>query len=896
MRRYWEWLGLNLGKRAGMVGVAGLLVTLVLGVGLFSLHFSTSNSDYLNKTDHAYIDNTRYEKLFGGDPMATLITMRPGTTIDNFFTPANQALMKSLDARLAADHWVYSEVSPLDAMSITTTLLQSPDGNPFDTPAATIVGSTVAKDPSPAGKAKRLDYLGAQYQRLTSVPADQQKLSNPAWVNFLVHENNGSIRTELQAVIPNDHHALFAVYLQPNLTIAQESTAAASVNAIVGTAHFQNATTITTGVPAVLQEIQSYLKNGILVLGGIAAVVMVVILLLLFNVRWRMLPFAILAVGMVWAFGLVGFFGIPLTLATISALPVLLGVGMDYAIQMHSRIEEEVVLDRAPHPVQAAARGLGPALLVVTFDAVFAFAALWFAHIPVIRQFGSLLVVGIVAVCVCSMIATLAVLGIREYKSPTKGKDFSHGRMARLVQFLGSLPPKVAMPAALFSIAVFVAGVAMEGKLVLQTDPIQWLNPNSQAIKDINALKAASGSDNELGVVVTTNHPFSNSTVDYVVALSHRLVAKYPKVLFPATGIVNSLDQVLAVPGASEVPPTGPQVEALYLGTTPSIQRTMVANGGENLNIIFRTRTDTLSDLVPIVNDLEHEHPPPGMSVAPGGIAIVGVGLLQNLASSRVVLTNLALLFVGLWLVIRLRSFVRSLLSLIPVLVAVGAVTLLAIAFGVKLSPMTAVAGPLVVAVCTEFTSLILLRFVEERNRGHAPAEAMRVTAARTGRAFLVSAGTAIAGIAVIATSPMPLLRDFGIIVALNVGVALLSALVVLPPVLVWADEPKRAWVSRGMLRPLPEPYEFERPEDRRAVTVSAAADGADEGALDPGGDPVAVPADGNGSAAQRLAEARAPTGRLQVWVAEHVVAEHVVAAHDAGGLTTEVAPAAPEP
>ena len=38
---------------------------------------------------------------------------------------------------------------------------------------------------------------------------------------------------------------------------------------------------------------------------------------------------------------------------------MLLGVGIDYAIQMHSRVEEEVILDRAEHPIQETARGLG---------------------------------------------------------------------------------------------------------------------------------------------------------------------------------------------------------------------------------------------------------------------------------------------------------------------------------------------------------------------------------------------------------------------------------------------------------------------------------------------------------------------------------------------------------
>jgi len=177
---------------------------------------------------------------------------------------------------------------------------------------------------------------------------------------------------------------------------------------------------------------------------------------------------------------------------------------------------------------------------------------------------------------------------------------------------------------------------------------------------------------------------------------------------------------------------------------------------------------------------------------------VVAVALKKKLEANRVVLTYIAILFVFLFLAIRLRSIIRALLSLVPVLIAVGASSLFAYALSLKLSPMTAVGGPLVVAACTEFTSLILLRFIEERRRGSAPREAVDITASRTGRAFIVSALTAISGVAVIATSSLPLLHDFGQIVALNVTVALLSALVILPPLLVWAD--KHDWVSRGLV------------------------------------------------------------------------------------------------
>jgi len=173
------------------------------------------------------------------------------------------------------------------------------------------------------------------------------------------------------------------------------------------------------------------------------------------------------------------------------------------------------------------------------------------------------------------------------------------------------------------------------------------------------------------------------------------------------------------------------------------------------------------------------------------------VGLLENIESNRILLTYLAVAFVFAFLTVRLRSVVRALLSMVPVLIATGAASLVAWAFDLQLSPMTAVGGPLIVALCTEFTSLILLRFIEERQRGYSPRDAVSVTAARTGRAFIVSALTAVSGVAVIAFSSLPLLQDFGLIVAMNVAVALLSALVFLPPMLVWAEE--RGWVTRGL-------------------------------------------------------------------------------------------------
>jgi len=800
VQRFWRYIAVELGKRAGLVAVIGLLVTLILGFGITRLEFSTGQDSYLNKSDTVYKDNVAYQKLFGGQAMLTLVTMDKGHTVNELFTPENQAKWRAVEDELHTSKGIVNVISPRTVLEFSDRLVQSPTGDPTQSVAGRALVSATARDPSPEGQAARSADAATTLQRLNAVPQEQRTLDNPAWVDFLVHDNQGGIRKALRTFIIDDTHAQMVTRLVGNASITTEGAASDKVVAAGGHLKFPNASEITTGAPVLLKDINDYLTGGMLTLGAIAVAIMIVILLVLFDVRWRLLPLAVILIGIVWAFGLAGYLGIPLTIVTIAGLPVLLGIGIDYAIQMHARVEEEVVIDRAAHPIQETASNLGPALLVVTFDAIFAFAALRFAKVPMLRQFGLLLAVGIAVICLCSIVVPLAVLGIREYKSPTKGRDFRTGPLGRLVVWLGGLPGSIAVPLAVISVLVFAGGILVEGKLELQTDPIKWVNQNSQVIHDLHTLDRETGSSSELGMFVQSKDVFDDKTVGFMDGFTTQQLAEHPDTLLTAAGIVTTVsDAINDTPGASHVTPTGEEVQAANEVAPVDVQKSSVSGNGSALNLVFRTGPSELQRRAAVVREIRGTvQPPEGVSATPSGLAVVGVGLLDNLEANRVLLTYLAILFVFLFLTVRLRSVIRSLLSLVPVLIAVGTASLVAYAFSLKLSPITAVGGPLVVAACTEFTSLILLRFVEERRRGLTPEEAVEVAASRTGRAFIVSALTAIAGVAVIATSSLPLLRDFGIIVAMNVAVALLSALVFLPPMLVWAD--RRNWVSRGLV------------------------------------------------------------------------------------------------
>jgi hydrophobe/amphiphile efflux-3 (HAE3) family protein len=808
MQRFWSYIAVQLGKHAIWVTVVGVLVTIGLGLGITQLDFATGQDSYLNSNSQVYKDNVVYQRLFGGEAMLTVIRMAPGHTVDELFTGDGQQQLQKFAGTLERSGKVESVVSPLTILKFDDALVSSPDGNPTDSVAGKALLAAQAKEkpgsPAAAARAKdSIDTLG----RLTAIPAAERTFDNPEWVKFLLYNNEGEVRKALRSVFIDKNTAQIVTRLPGNASIEQEGKASDLVRKEAANLHFDNARTVTTGAAVLLKDINDYLRGGMLTLGGIAVLIMIVILLVLFQVRWRLLPLAVVLVGVVWAFGLAGYLGIPLTIVTIAGLPVMLGIGIDYAIQMHARVEEEVVVDRAEHPIQETARNLGPALLVVTFDAIFAFLALRFAKVPMLRDFGLLLAVGIAAICICSIILPMAILGIREFKSPTKGRDFRAGPLGRLVVWLGSIPARAAVLFAIASIGIFVAGIAVEDKLTLQTDPVQWVNQNSQTIKDIHEVEKLSGGSSELGVFSTAKNVFTDKFATFAHDFTRQTLRNHPEKLLTGSSIETAIgDIVNDVPGGSDLAPRGVDVKNAYEVAPAAVKRSTVAENGSAFNIIFRTGPGSLEERAPVVRDIrDNTHPPEGIRATPSGLAVVGVGLLDNLEANRIELTYLAILFVFLFLAVRLRSIIRSLLSLVPVLIAVGISSLVAWAFNIELSPMTAVGGPLVVAACTEFTSLILLRYVEERRRGYEPREAVDVAASRTGRAFVVSALTAIAGVAVLSFSSLPLLRDFGRIVAMNVTVALLSALVVLPPMLVWAD--KRNWVSRGLIDKKPEPF-----------------------------------------------------------------------------------------
>src|SRR4029077_2955379 len=123
MRQFWARLAVQLGKRAGLVSICGLLVTVALGFGITKLEFATGQDSYLNKSDQVYKDSVAYQDLFRGQAMLTLVSMNDGHTVNELFTNENIAQWKAVEKQLRDSGKTVSVVSPLTALEYDDALV-----------------------------------------------------------------------------------------------------------------------------------------------------------------------------------------------------------------------------------------------------------------------------------------------------------------------------------------------------------------------------------------------------------------------------------------------------------------------------------------------------------------------------------------------------------------------------------------------------------------------------------------------------------------------------------------------------------------------------------------------------------------------------------------------------
>ncbi len=713
-------------------------------------------------------------------------------------------------------------------------------------------GRTKAQQTKAANSAEQLVY--AQFTRdllqlnlryglgLKGLP----RIDDPDFVSTLVFDPSRGSKTpkaRFAYLFPNSKSAVIQVWLKPDLTEAQRRRAIELVRGAVAMKQWKltgNADYRVTGAPVVIEDLAAALTDSLLRLLVVALLVMAVVLALVFRSRLRLLPLAVAIAAVAITFGAMSLLGASLTMASIAVLPVLLGLGVDYAIQYQARVEEEELARGERSGDEASGRGSGgtaaaaahtartavPTIATAGLATAVGFLVLLLSPVPMVRGFGVLLGAGIaIAFFLALSAGTAALVGAGRRRGSAGALAQSARGAAEIVDAFAARAERVAGPVRRFGARVWgavlrgglerprrvlliglviaLAGLAVDSQTKVSSDLRELVPQDLRGARDLDALARATGVAGEIDVVVQGKDLTDPAVVTWMRDYQAGLLKQFGYSAKHGCGKADlcpalSLPDLFRSPDATKNRDT---VRALLDSVPAYFSQAVITADRKTATLAFGVKLMPLDQQKKVMDRMEARlDPPAGVTARLAGLQVLGAQANAALSSPlrRLLTLPAGLVAVGLALLAVYRRWERAWVPLVPIALATGWSALVLFALRVPLNPMSATLGALVIAISTEFSVLLTARYREERAAGHEPADALRRAYRSTGAAVLASGITAIAGFAVLALSDIKMLSDFGRVTVVDLSVSLLGVLAVLPAVLMLAER-------RGRPRAAPE-------------------------------------------------------------------------------------------
>ncbi len=648
------------------------------------------------------------------------------------------------------------------------------------------------------------------------------RLDNPSFVARLVFDATkpaGTPKTRFASIFPGPDGALIQVRLRDDLSESARRTALADIRAAVAMPRWKLTAGSygVTGAPVLIEELSGSLSSAIVVLLLVAVAVMALTLLLVFRARLRLVPLVVALAACALTFGIMSLASVPLTMASIAVIPILIGLAVDYAIQLQSRVQEEgpPVHDGV---ARVAERG-APTIAVAAAATAAGFLVLLLSPVPMVRGFGVLLVVGIMLALLCAL-----TLGVAAHAWDERRRESRAERPGRAAGALaaawngageivgalravgavrgaapraarGALTASITRPGRVLAIAVALAaaGWALDTQTKVESDIQRLVPQNLPALRDLRDLQAISGVGGEANVLIEGRRVTDPAVVSWMTRYQQRVLRELRYTERKGCGR-SEICPAFSLPDlftTKESLSSRKRIEGLLDAVPPYFSQTVISADRRTATLSFGLRLMPLERQSEVLRTMQRElDPPPGVTARLAGLPVLAAEANDRLASPlrRVVTLVAGLLAVALVLLLALRSVARALVPLIPIALATGWSALVLFVSRIPLNPMSIVLGALVIAISTEFSVLLSERYRSEREAGHDVHEALRRTYASTGAAVLASGVTAIAGFAVLIVSDITMLRDFGLVTVIDLSVALVGVMIVLPAVLVLAE------------------------------------------------------------------------------------------------------------
>lgn len=431
--------------------------------------------------------------------------------------------------------------------------------------------------------------------------------------------------------------------------------------------------------------------------------------------------------------------------------------------------------------LQVTIEKMVPAVLIAMISTGLGLLSLYRSKVPMINDFGAMLTIGIVIAFFIGIFIFLPLLYIRDKHFPkvekSRERNIKNSNKS-ISRFVGVI---LKMKYVILSFAVILAviGIVVDQQAKAETNLENFMPQDSQALADIRELRELIGSTEQIAIIIEDTAVLDYENLVIIKNIENLLNTEYQEQIIETSSLLN----IFSMMGIDDFN----LINDTTLESIPVDQRKLFINETQTktvINVSMRDMDDQafglfLDDLREDIQDMTTE-----TNITITGQSVIDSEMMDALTTGRYEITIIGLVLIFLSLLVIYKSFYRAILPIIPIILIVGWSGGVMAMFNISYTPLTATLGALIMGIGTEFTILITERFEEEKLKTENRQEAIKNALSKMANPILVSALTTMGGFSALIFSDFVILSNFGIMTLVNLSLALLSTIVVLPTIL----------------------------------------------------------------------------------------------------------------
>lgn len=605
----------------------------------------------------------------------------------------------------------------------------------------------------------------------------------------IILSDNGNVRATFQQFLPkNGKNAV--IVLNTSHKVSEMNTDVKLFNDLNKTAHHQklakNVKIRTAGTPLIMGQVRNEVIKNMGIMLVLAVIIMIVVLAIVFKVKHRLLPLGVVLVCLIWTFGIMGWFNIPITLATMATLPIIIGIGTDFGVQFLNRYDEEFRKQgNNKDAIVEASSQMGISVGVALIVMAFAFLTMYLSKAPLMQEFGLTLAIGVICSYLVEYSLNFSILSIIDKNRQVETDKPKVNHISNALSGWETFVAKHSGIILIIGIVIGAAGFMVEKNINVETSLDKMIPQSMSTVQDTKYLEKQAGSTTYITYMVKDQNISNPKTLREINRIGNKVV-KHNDNVTAVTSIPSTM-KTLNTPISNSQSKNQKAVNNI----PTALRQSLINRDDQYTAVQFKVKSNLSSnEKFTTMNNINHYvKQNSDLNIKPAGNTDLMLKGIDNITANHnlIIVAGLAIIFIILLLIY--HDFMFAVYPVLPILLVLGASPLTLFLSHTSYNPVTMALSSLVLGIGTEFTILILERYREEKLAGADRELAINQAIKHVGSAITVSGLTVIGGFSAIIFSSFPVLRSFGAITVLDTAYSLISALTILPAIIIFIQK-----------------------------------------------------------------------------------------------------------